>query len=108
MSTDRESLKEALSSVDFPADKETLVSHAQTRSGDDSVAQALRAMPPAEYANLGEVIQSVPLDSDAEEGRSSSDKAQQARHNSRSGLAERETETPANPIARELGENRGS
>lgn len=57
MSTDRESLKEALSSVDFPADKETLVSHAQTRSGDDSVAQALRAMPPAEYANLGEVIQ---------------------------------------------------
>lgn len=108
MSTDRESLKEALSSVDYPASKETLVSHVEAHSAHRDVAQALRAMPPAEYANLDEVVQSVPMDKGAEEGRSSSDKAQQARHNNQSGLAEHQTEVPANPIVEELGENRGS
>ncbi|GAA1200742.1 DUF2795 domain-containing protein [Prauserella alba] len=104
MSTDRESLKAALSSVDFPASKETLVSHVEADSGQTDVAQALRAMPPAEYDNIGEVIQSVSL----EESRSDSDKAQQARHNNESSLAEHETEVPSNPIVEELGENRGS
>ncbi|MBB3050079.1 hypothetical protein FHS23_001074 [Prauserella isguenensis] len=108
MSTDRESVKAALSSVDFPADKETLVTHAESHGSAEDVAQALRAMPPAEYENIGEVIQSVPMDMGAEEGRSSSDKAKQARHNTRSGLAEHQTEVPANPIVEELGENRGS
>lgn len=108
MSTDRESLGEALSSVDFPASKEALLTHVESHSADEDVARALRAMPPAEYANIGEVMQSVQLDMGVEEGRSSSDKAKQARHNNHSALAEHQTEVPANPIVEELGENRGS
>jgi hypothetical protein len=48
------------------------------------------------------------MDKGAEEGRSSSDKAQQARHTTRPGLAEHQTEVSANPIVDETGENRGS
>lgn len=108
MSTDRDSLKEALSSVDFPASKDDLLTHVERSSTDENVLRALRAMPPAQYANVGEVIQSAPMDKGAEEGQSSSDKAQEARHNSSSGLAEHQTEIPSNPIVEELGENRGS
>lgn len=108
MSTDRQSVKQALSSADFPAGKEALVEHAQRHSADESVLRALRAMPPVQYANVGEVLQSVTMDKGTTEGQSDSDKAQEQRHNDNSGLAEHQTQTPSNPIVEELGENRGS
>lgn len=108
MSTDRRSVKEALSSADFPATKEDLLTHLESTSADESVVRAIRAMPPVEYANVGEVIQSVPLSKASEEGQSASDKAQEQRHNDKSGLAEHQTEIPSNPIVDEVGENRGS
>lgn len=108
MSTDRDSLKQALSSADFPANKDDLLTHVQRNSADGDVLHALRAMPPAQYENIGEVIQSVPMGKGAEQGQSASDKAQESRHNSNSGLAEHQTEIPSNPIVDELGENRGS
>ena len=108
MSTDRQSVKTALSTADFPASKDALVEHAQRHSADDAVLGELRAMPPVEYANVAEVIQSVTLDKGTEEGQSDSDKAQEQRHNHSSGLAEQQTQTPSNPIVEELGENRGS
>ena len=79
MSTDRSALEATLSAVDFPASKEQLVDHAQAEGAGEGTLRALRAMPPADYENLTEVIRSVPVDDDAEEGRSASDKAQQAR-----------------------------
>jgi len=108
VSTDRQSVKQALSSADFPADKDALVEHAQRNSSDEEVLRALRALPPVQYANVGEVLSSVTMDKGTSEGQSDSDKAQEQRYNDNSGLAEHHTETPSNPIVEELGENRGS
>ena len=108
MSTDRAAVQATLSGMSFPASKEELVSYAQNNGADEDTVRALRAMPPADYDNVAEVIRSVPLDKAAEEGQSSSDKAQQARQRTRDRLAEHQTEVPSNPIVEELGENRGS
>jgi len=108
MSTDRSTIEATLSGADFPASKEQLVTYAQNNGADEETVRALRALPLADYDNTTEVIRSAMLDKGTEENQSSSDKAQQARHNTKSGLAEHQTETPVNPIVEELGENRGS
>src|SRR5699024_9238496 len=108
VSTDRQSVEQALSSADFPADQAALVEHAQRHSSDAEVLRALRALPPVQYANVGEVLSSVTMDKGTSEGQSDSDKAQEQRHNDNSGLAEHHTETHSNPIVEELGENSGS
>ncbi len=108
MSTDRPNLQATLSAADFPASKEQLVSFAENHGADQGTLQALRAMPRADYENFEEVARSVPMDKATEEGQSSSDKAQQARQDTKAGLAEHQTEVPSNPIVEELGENRGS
>ncbi len=107
MTTERDTVKKSLSDVDFPASKEQLVEYAENNGVDEGTVRALRAMPRAEYDNLGEVVSSVPLDRATEEGQSDSDKAQQDRQDT-SGLAEHQRRTPSNPIVEELGENRGS
>lgn len=107
MATDRDTLKASLSGMDFPASKEQLVDYAQNNGVDNSTTRALRAMPPADYENVTEVLRSVSLDKATEEGQSDSDKATQNRQ-ATSGLAEHQRRTPANPIVEELGENRGS
>lgn len=108
MGTDRSKLKATLSAADFPASKEQLVTYAENNGADDATLRALRAMPLADYDNVAEVVRSVPMDKGIEEDQSSSDKAQQARQDTKDALAEHQTETPANPIVEELGENRGS
>lgn len=108
MPTDPTALREVLSSIDFPASKEKLVEHAERHGASEQALRALRAMPPEEYQNVTEVFRAVPMTMSSTEGQTSSDKAQQARHNTASGLAEHQTETPTNPIVDELGENRGS
>jgi hypothetical protein len=55
-----------LEDLDFPADKDTVVRHAEQRGGDhDSAAvRALRGMPRATYRNMSEIRSSVDLDPD--------------------------------------------
>lgn len=108
MATDSAAVQQALSTLDFPASKDQLVEHAEKHGADSATVHALRAIPVADYENTTEVVRSVTLDTGAEEGRSRSDKAQQARQAPKGGLAEHQTETPNNPIVEELGENRGS
>ena len=108
MGTDRETLKASLSGVDFPASKEQLVSYAENNGVDESTVRSIRAIPLADYENVSEVVRAVPMEKGAEEGQSSSDKAQQQRQDTKDRLAEHQTETPSNPIVEELGENRGS
>ncbi len=83
--TDR--IREALRSIDYPADKWALVAEAARAGADEETIRALRAMPQAEYANLNEVVRSVPIDSERED---------------------QPVGEPVNPIVEELGENRGS
>ena len=79
MTTTRETLKASLSGADFPAAKEQLVEYAQNNGVDEETVRALRAMPPADYDNITEVLRSIPLARGPEEGQSDSDKARQAR-----------------------------
>ncbi|MGK5681263.1 DUF2795 domain-containing protein [Actinoplanes sp. URMC 104] len=55
-----------LQDLDFPADKDAIVRHAEQRGGDhDSPAvRALRAMPLATYRNISEIRSSVDLPPD--------------------------------------------
>ena len=106
MTTTRETVQKSLSTIDFPASKEDLVAFARNNGVDQGTVDALRALPLADYDNVGEVLRSVPLDKADEEGQSDADKAKEDRQRVRPGLAEHQRETPANPIAEELGENR--
>ena len=54
-----------LQDLDFPADKEAIVRHAEARAGHDVPAvKALRAMPLATYNNISEIRSSVDLPPD--------------------------------------------
>ena len=59
-------VQELLQDVDFPADKESLVAHAESRGGahDSQAVKALRAMPLGTYQNISEVRSSVGLTPD--------------------------------------------
>lgn len=62
--TTRDHLKECLNEVDFPASKDDLLD-AATRKGDATAVQALRAIPPVDYANLTEVFGAVRFEDDS-------------------------------------------
>ena len=55
-----------LEDLDFPADKDAIVNHAQQRGGapDSDAVRALRAMPLATYQNMSEIRSSVDLPPD--------------------------------------------
>jgi hypothetical protein len=55
-------LRKVLNDIDFPADKDDLVAHAEQRGADEAVLRLLRALPIAEYRNISELRSSVPLD----------------------------------------------
>lgn len=55
-------VQKLLEDLDFPADKETIVAHAEARAGrSPDAVRALRAMPLATYRNISEIRSSVDL-----------------------------------------------
>lgn len=104
VTTDVQRLQRALSEVDFPAEKSDLVSHAAEAGADQETVRALKAVPPVQYADLTEVLQSVSLD----DGRTEAERNAQSRDHAHPTVTERERRVPPNPVADELGENRGS
>jgi hypothetical protein len=70
---------EALDDIEFPADKEQIVRHAEARGAPPEGMRLLRGLPVATYRNISEVRSSVPIDPAADEGQTATDKAQQAR-----------------------------
>ncbi|OLF17248.1 DUF2795 domain-containing protein [Actinophytocola xanthii] len=97
VATRPELLREALSSADFPADKDTLVRYAEQAGADEDTIRAIRAIPPVSYANLAEVTQSVTFEGD----QSPAERAARQRANVPPGLAEAERDVPPHPIAEE-------
>lgn len=97
-------LRQWLGSVDFPADKETLVSHAQHQGAPEHVLEALQSIPATTYENRDQLSTSVPVSG----GQTDAEKADERRHHTHDRLAEQETQTPDNPIVQERGDNRGS
>jgi len=104
VATDAGRVGQALSEADLPIGKEDLVRRATQSGADEDTVRALNAIPPVSYAKVGEVLQSVQLESP----RSSAEQAAQRRSHTHPGLAEEEKEPPGDPIVDELGENRGS
>ncbi|GGS31206.1 MULTISPECIES: DUF2795 domain-containing protein [Actinokineospora] len=60
-STTRDHLRDCLDQIDFPATKDDLLD-AAVRRGDSTAVQALRAIPPVDYANLTEVFRAAAPD----------------------------------------------
>jgi hypothetical protein len=102
------SVRAALDDVTYPVSKEQLVEHVERKGSAEEAVRALRALPLADYRNEGDVLRSIPTDTAALEGQTPEVKANQARQQSRSGLAEHMRDTQRSPIEEELGENRGS
>jgi hypothetical protein len=96
--TTEDRLRAVLNDVDYPADKDQLLEHAQRNAADDETVRALRSIPPVTYGNFQEVLQSVPLDP----GRDESQRAAQRRTHTHPRLAEQAKDVPANPIKEEL------
>ena len=57
---DAKQVEQALNALDFPAGKDQIVAHAQSAGAPDEVVRALRALPLADYANVPEVLRSIP------------------------------------------------
>ncbi|WP_444961653.1 DUF2795 domain-containing protein [Nocardiopsis sp. M1B1] len=104
-----EGLKDVLGEVDFPADKDRIVTHALDAGADEELLSALRAMPPAQYNEPNEVLRSVPLPRSETDSHTESARAQLRREHTKPGMAESMKDSrPVNPIEEELGENRKS
>ena len=50
---------EPLNDLDYPASKEDVVGHAESRGASDEVLRALRALPLGDYASRAELARSV-------------------------------------------------
>ncbi|TYB56429.1 DUF2795 domain-containing protein [Nonomuraea sp. PA05] len=97
---DTRPVREALNSLDFPADKESIVAHARTHGAGEDAERALRSLPLGEYASMAEVLRSVPVD--PAPGRTEDERMQQHRRQGRkAGLAESMRPSRPKPIDEE-------
>jgi hypothetical protein len=99
-----------LGDADFPAPKEELLRVADAAGAPPEVLKALRAIPPEEYANRGQVARSVPTDPAADLHPSPAQRAEQARERRHRGphpVSEYEREVPKPPVQDELDRANG-
>ncbi|GAA2213125.1 hypothetical protein GCM10009850_085870 [Nonomuraea monospora] len=97
---DTRPVREALNSLDFPADKESIVAHAHAHGAGEDAERALRSLPLGEYASMAEVLRSVPVD--PAPGRTEDERMQQHRRQGRkAGLAESMRPSRPKPIDEE-------
>jgi hypothetical protein len=94
-------IRGVLNDLGFPASKEQIVDHARARTSTLSdEARALAAIPPGDYANLTEVLRSVP--SQPAPQRIESERMYQHRHHRHTGLAEHMRESRLPVVEEEL------
>lgn len=85
-STTPSQLRQCLNDVDFPANKQDLLSAAERNGCDDETLRALRGVPPETYDNVAQVAASVTIADDRDV--SDRDKAAARRTHTRPGRAE--------------------
>jgi uncharacterized protein DUF2795 len=94
-------IRSVLNDLDFPASKEQVVEHARRASTSGSDAErALAALPVGEYANVGEVLRSVPVDPAPE--RTESERMEQHLQHRKPLLAEHMRDSELPPVEEEL------
>jgi hypothetical protein len=91
-----------LKDIDFPADKERLVTAAREAGASDEVIKALRGIPPEQYSNREEVARSVRVDADSDLGHNAAQRAEQAREGGKPGLSQHLRDVPLPPVQEEL------
>ncbi len=52
-------IAQALSGIDFPANRKDLVEHAKKNNADNEVIQALNGMPDEKYSSMADVFKGV-------------------------------------------------
>ncbi len=52
-------IAQALSGIDFPANKNDLIEHAKKNNADNEVIQALNEMPDEQYTSMADVFKGV-------------------------------------------------
>ncbi|WP_219509021.1 DUF2795 domain-containing protein [Nonomuraea ceibae] len=75
----------ALSGVDFPADKQSIVRQASELGAGEEALRLLSALPLATYANVQEVLRSIPRDPQQDDEVPADVQARQARDRSGEG-----------------------
>lgn len=98
---DPHELRTWLNGVDYPAEKDELLSRARDNNAPDDVLAALRTIPPVSYGSRSEVETSVPVPTQ----QTDADKAEERRHHTHAHLSEAERETSSHPISGERGDN---
>jgi hypothetical protein len=94
-------IRSVLNDLDFPASKEQVVEHARRRITPGGGAErALAALPLGEYANVGEVLRSVPAD--PAPGRTDSERMAEHRQHRKPLLAEHMRDRELPPVEEEL------
>ena len=104
--TTAEAVTTALTDVDFPANRDALVSGAERNNADPDTVGAIRGVQSTRYDSVSDVVAAVEL---TDEDRETEEqlRAQRRTQHTHSGLSESEKDVePVNPIAEELGTNR--
>ncbi|TCK21236.1 DUF2795 domain-containing protein [Pseudonocardia endophytica] len=104
--TTAEAVTTALTDVDFPADRDALVSGAERNNADPDTVGAIRSVRPTSYESVRDVVAAVQI---TDEDRETEEqlRAQRRTQHTHPGLSESEKDVqPVNPIAEELGTNR--
>jgi hypothetical protein len=87
-----------LTDVDYPADKDALLAAAERSGASDEVLRAIRAIPPSiDYRGKDEVVRSLHLA--PAPNRPPGAAAEQARYDSKPGIAEHERDPQENRVA---------
>ncbi|MFC0531271.1 DUF2795 domain-containing protein [Phytohabitans kaempferiae] len=72
-------VRDALTDLDFPADKEQIVAHAEGRGAAAEALRLVRGLPLQTYRNISEIRSSVPLDPADDDRQTVDQKARRAR-----------------------------
>lgn len=104
--TTAEAVTTALAGVDFPADRDDLVTGAERNNADPDTVGAIRGVQATSYESVRDVVAAVEL-TDEDRETEEQVRAQRRTQHTHSGLSESEKDVePVNPIAEELGTNR--
>ncbi|MFF1280391.1 DUF2795 domain-containing protein [Streptomyces sp. NPDC058299] len=93
---------DALKDVSYPADRDRLLTAAREAGAPDEVVRALRVIPAEEYGGREEVARAVRAAPDSGPGHNTTQRAPQARHRGRPGVAQHLREEPKTPIHEEF------
>ncbi|MFF9088527.1 DUF2795 domain-containing protein [Streptomyces sp. NPDC014991] len=93
---------DALNDVSYPAGRDRLLSAAREAGASEEVVRALYGIPAEEYGGREAVVRALRADPDTDLGHDAAQRAPQARHRGRPGVAQHLRDEPKTPIHEEF------